>query len=469
MLNRYGVEHWMQIPENAKAVHDEIIYSGGAATSVAELAILEHLIFVFGVDDVEWQWSHDPRYPFACDFYIKSRDLFVELNGTWTHGRHWFCEDNEADVAIRDGWVAKSTNYYDNAVANWCERDVRKRAAAREAGLNYVVFWDGNSECADARLWFAVGCPDGRDWECEYSWLPERHLSLAMKAPKFTGTSRNTTAIARWANGEVFYDRELAMWEENAYEKTWGTLQAQLYANRYKYLRSASDGEGLYCGKLPDELSDFEIARGLGIMGKVRAYSTFDNSAMVDVIRRYGVTSVLDSCAGWGERLATCCGLGLPYLGIDVNGRLFAGYERIIGEYGDASRQCCVCADAAEVSIDGEFDAVITCPPYGSLEHYSDAGAENLDEDEFSAWWERVVTNVSSHVSRLFCVQTNQACKDVFVSGLEAHGWRLVESVALGKRSSHMTRRRGGVDLKREFEEMLVFERERVVNCDDEE
>jgi hypothetical protein len=92
-----------------------------------------------------------------------------------------------------------------------------------------------------------------------------------------------------------------------------------------------------------------------------------------------------------------------------------------------------------------------------------------LDEDEFSAWWERVVTNVSSHVSRLFCVQTNQACKDVFVSGLEAHGWRLVESVALGKRSSHMTRRRGGVDLKREFEEMLVFERERVVNCDDEE
>jgi hypothetical protein len=279
--------------------------------------------------------------------------------------------------------------------------------------------------------------------------------------PKLTGTASSAVKVARWANGDVFYARELAMWKENSYQKVWGTLQARLYANRYKYLRSGSDGEGLYQGKLPDELSDLEIVRGLGIMGKVRAYSTFDNSAMVDVIKRYGVMSVLDPCVGWGERLATCCGLGLPYLGIDVNERLFAGYERIIGEYGDAARQRCVCADAAEASIDGEFDAVITCPPYGSLERYSDAGAENLGEDEFSAWWERVVANVGAHASRLFCVQTNQACKDVFVSGLEAHGWHLAESVALNKRSSHMTRKRGGVDLKREFEEMLVFERVR--------
>lgn len=486
MLERYGVEHWMQVFENAQKAHevaisnlrnnhgvdylrqlserglsfqDATLGSGLSSTSATELHILECLIVVFGVEDVEWQWSEDSRYPFTCDFYIRSRDLFIELNGTWTHGGHWYREDSEADVALRNTWFDKSMRYYDNAIVNWCSRDVRKRDAAREAALNYVVFWDGGDECSDARLWFAMGCPDGHDWEREYSWLSERHLSLSGRAPKLTGTASNAVKIARWANGEVFYGRELAMWEENAYQKVWGTLQARLYANRYKYLRSGSDGEGLYCGKLPDELSDLEIVRGLGIMGKVRAYSTFDNSAMVDVIGRYGVTSVLDPCAGWGERLATCCGFGLPYLGIDVNERLFTGYGRIIGEYGDAARQRCVCADAAEVSIDGEFDAVITCPPYGSLERYSDVGAENLDDEAFSAWWERVVANMETHVSRLFCVQTNQACKDVFASGLEAHGWRLAESVALNKRSSHMTRKRGGVDLKREFEEMLVFER----------
>ena len=26
------------------------------------------------------------RYPFACDFYISSLDLFIECNYHWTHG-----------------------------------------------------------------------------------------------------------------------------------------------------------------------------------------------------------------------------------------------------------------------------------------------------------------------------------------------------------------------------------------------
>ncbi len=33
------------------------------------------------------------------------------------------------------------------------------------------------------------------------------------------------------------------------------------------------------------------------------------------------------------------------------------------------------------------FDAVITCPPYGNLEIYSDKGAENLSDENFILWW----------------------------------------------------------------------------------
>lgn len=38
-----------------------------------------HLVEKYGADDVIRQYK-DERYPFACDFYIKSKDTFIELN-----------------------------------------------------------------------------------------------------------------------------------------------------------------------------------------------------------------------------------------------------------------------------------------------------------------------------------------------------------------------------------------------------
>lgn len=45
----------------------------------------ERLAVTFGPDDVVRQYR-DPRYPFFCDFYVRSLDLFVECNFHWTHG-----------------------------------------------------------------------------------------------------------------------------------------------------------------------------------------------------------------------------------------------------------------------------------------------------------------------------------------------------------------------------------------------
>lgn len=51
---------------------------------------------IFNVDDIIRQYS-DNRYPFCCDFYLKSLDLFIELNFHWTHGGHPFDENSQAD------------------------------------------------------------------------------------------------------------------------------------------------------------------------------------------------------------------------------------------------------------------------------------------------------------------------------------------------------------------------------------
>ena len=80
-------------------------------------------------------------YPFNCDFYIPSLDLYIECNYHWTHGGHPFNEHNLDDINKLNNWKKKNTKYYNNAVCTWSIRDVNKRNIAKENNLNYKEFY----------------------------------------------------------------------------------------------------------------------------------------------------------------------------------------------------------------------------------------------------------------------------------------------------------------------------------------
>ena len=88
----------------------------------------------------------DERYPFSCDLYVKSLDLFIEINAFWTHSDHFFDENNLDD--LRDFEDLKERSEYDNHAINlldtWTKRDVIKRETAIKNNLNYLVFWDND-------------------------------------------------------------------------------------------------------------------------------------------------------------------------------------------------------------------------------------------------------------------------------------------------------------------------------------
>ena len=94
----------------------------------------------FGNEDVIHQY-HSDKYPFCCDFYIKSRDLYIECNFSWTHGGHWFDATDENDIARVELMRSKHSQYYDNAIQTWTVRDVKKKQCAEKNELNYLVFW----------------------------------------------------------------------------------------------------------------------------------------------------------------------------------------------------------------------------------------------------------------------------------------------------------------------------------------
>lgn len=167
-IERYGVPYYWQSDDgkkrlkvllNNKAVQDKIIATkklrGTLNSSKPERIVHQMLVDKFGEDDIESQYHTDKRYPFACDFYIKSLDLFIELNLSWLHGFHWFDENNEADVRRLKEMSEKADGgkpLYKRAIYIWTFDDLRKREIAIKNNLNYLVFWNNN--LCDFKKWY---------------------------------------------------------------------------------------------------------------------------------------------------------------------------------------------------------------------------------------------------------------------------------------------------------------------------
>lgn len=77
------------------------------------------------------------KYPFKCDFYFPDKDLYLEIQGTWTHGGHPFDPANEEDIKIAKSWLNKHTDYYNIAHRVWTVDDPIKRETAKKNKLNW--------------------------------------------------------------------------------------------------------------------------------------------------------------------------------------------------------------------------------------------------------------------------------------------------------------------------------------------
>lgn len=438
--------------------------NGTLATSSSEDAVYELLcdyVNQHGMTVVR-QYRDEKRYPFAVDFYIPERDLFIELNGSWSHGGHWYEVDRKMDQKTVQTWLkkGKKSKYYRVALETWTKRDVRKREAARQVELNYVTLWDGTEALSDTHLWFALGAPDGRDWQREYSWLdlPESlndlRSGLEQQAHQWADIditeagSRQISWLARSAVWETFYARELQMWEaDEVHHRKWGRLRARLLANRLNYL-----------GRLPE--SALEVVRGLAISGEIRSYSTFVNTAMTAVLDQYKPTSLYDPCSGWGERMLTCAGRGVTYTGTDISEAVVQAHKSLIDRLGLNNAYVVLGDSATRDMRGGSHEMVLTCPPYGSTEVYTENGAENLDDEAFLEWWKQVVAMSVCASTRVFAFQISELWRErmrAVVQEVLGDGWRLADELDASTPRNHFQRAQSRK--KSRGETMVVFER----------
>ena len=95
---------------------------------------------IYGETDIIRQYKSE-EYPYKCDFYIKSLDLYIECNYHWTHGGHAYDKNNKEDVIKANKYKASSSKFYNNAYKTWTILDVNKLETFIKNKLNYFVFY----------------------------------------------------------------------------------------------------------------------------------------------------------------------------------------------------------------------------------------------------------------------------------------------------------------------------------------
>ena len=135
-IQKYGVDNPLKNKEIWKKSQDNRQIS---SKSKLENNFLNYLKLKYKSDDIITQYK-SKEYPYYCDFYIKSINLYIEIQGHWTHNDHPFDINNLNDQLIMDIWRTKSLSdkYYKNALNTWTIKDVEKRNTAIQNNLNYL-------------------------------------------------------------------------------------------------------------------------------------------------------------------------------------------------------------------------------------------------------------------------------------------------------------------------------------------
>lgn len=294
-------------------------------------------------------------YPFTCDFYSPSYDLYIEYNGSWTHGGHAFNKDDVSDMEVLTKWteLSKKYPYYANAIYTWTDLDVRKQKCAIDNNLNIIFFWDIMEvyehvfpNHSDVMNTDSLILPYNRKvLQREFEYYKNVECSHLQ-----TMTSHRNE-IVKFFQQDNFFRYEKEMWKNNPDKRK------QLIVNRLKFLN-----------KTPNTLTVNDIICGFKRSGMHYGYSHFNPLWFKWFINRFDVKICYDPCGGWGHRLLG--GMNLEkYIYNDLSLSTKSCIDKMVDFYG-LKNVVTHCNDTRTFIPDDDFDAMFTCPPYYNVEKY---------------------------------------------------------------------------------------------------
>lgn len=148
-ISESSKQRW-EDPEYREKRYNTLKQNNSFSTSKIEAELKNY----FDSNNIEYisQYKSD-LYPFCCDFYFPDKDLYVEIQGCWTHGGKPYIETDPDCIKQLELWKSKNTKFYNSAIDTWTIRDVKKRETAKINNLNWVeIFSCDLKTCLDIIL-----------------------------------------------------------------------------------------------------------------------------------------------------------------------------------------------------------------------------------------------------------------------------------------------------------------------------
>lgn len=141
-LKRYGLTNGGGSKESLEKIANTKRKNHSFTTSKPEENLYNEIKLIY--PSVIRQYK-EKRYPYNCDFYIPELDMFIELQGSWTHGKHPYDPNSTKDKSILEKWKLRlldNHGFYLTAIKVWTISDPKKREIAKKNNLNYVELFN---------------------------------------------------------------------------------------------------------------------------------------------------------------------------------------------------------------------------------------------------------------------------------------------------------------------------------------
>ena len=429
---RYGVEYPTQSKEIIEKIHETKLKNGTYSKSEPENK-LYYLIYDEINKDVKRQYTEDPRYPHACDFYLENTDCFIELQGdSFRHLREPYNGSNLPEKYIEK---SKTSESYKNAIKTYTVSDPLKRMYASLYNLNYLEIWESDYK---------------KGWDWVHFLLQKQGLPLIYKEEviqrEFQNISKQTGNFSRIPTQNKiieyfqphFYRKERELWNNPK-------IREKLVENREKYKF-----------KSKEKITNKQYLQGFKISGIHIGYSFFSPLWIKAFIEKYNVKSIYDPCMGWGHRLLGA--KDITYIGNDIDIDTFQGNIKI-SEYFNMENKTFYNQPAEELIPNESYDAVFTCPPYYDLEIYSGEDTSTSKYKSYDSWlnewWRKVIQNCLVSSPKYFSFVINNKYKKDMQDICIQEGLTFLEEIPVGKNSKNHFQRVSNNSYKGEY--LLIF------------
>lgn len=422
IMKKTGYDSYFKIPEIRKLAYEQLLEDSKNGKSKKEDEVYDFLISLGYTDTIRHYISDS--YPYPCDFYIPSLNMYIEYHGSQYHnGRAYLGNPDDIKEAntllekdkVRCEETGKNKSPYFSIFNTWTNIDCKRRNLVNERKLKYLELYSCDSK---EELKFQIDMlnftwnideytpgeitPDMMN-ECNEYSVPKYELNTSV------GNKHSTVKFYQFGK---FFKNEMDLYAHDVVSRR------KLIQNRMKYLN-----------KKERDLTFWDLVNGFKKSGICYGYSHFNPDWVNWFCVKYNIKRIYDPCGGWGHHILGMQNCDKIYYN-DINFDIMNNVRNMCSNISKLKDEVEFSNnDARGNDIPEDADGVFMCPPYYNLEDYGNAPFKDIEE--YNEFLKIIFEKWKLSSAKVFGIIIPESYVAVF-------DMQPIESYVVNKKTSHL-------------------------------